>query len=232
MVRPGDFDRRMPTYRFHLALGAVFEQRADMAAVSHYGDENSEREALRGLAFADMNALARCGFKNQGAPEWLSARNVSLPEAPNKGARQSDGGLCLRLGQTDILVTADPFARGDRPAQLISEWAADPARAKGFDAHREEGFCWFLLLGNRTPELWSRVCSVDMRPNRFLDLDVAQTRAFEMGGVIARADLKGCPAYHMFFDIASSDFLLESVQTMMRGLDGRMVGLAALRSLE
>lgn len=230
-VQPEAFERRTPCYRLHGSLGAVFEAVGDIAAVAHYGDAEGEAAALRSLAFADLNALPRCGFKNAGAPEWLAAQGVALPAAANEATRQDDGGLCARLGGTDILIAGDPWGASDRPNALLQRWSAETSRPIGWDAHREEGFSWFLLLGAQAPELWSRVCAVDLRPGAFPDLAVAQTRAFGMGGVIVRADLAGVPAYHLFFDIASSDFLIEAVRRTMRPFEGRLVGLAALRSL-
>lgn len=229
MVRPESFDRRMPAWRTHQDFGARFEPMGDVAAVVSYGDENVEDSALARLAFADLCAVPRCGFKNAGAPEWLAARGVAIPEVPNRAARQEDGGLCIRMGGTDIMVVADPAGRSDRPRRLLADWNADTAQPKGWNAHREEGFGWFLLTGALAPELWSRTCSVDMRLDRFVDLDVAQTRAFDMGGVIVRADLGTVPAYHLFFDIASSDYLIETVCEIMTEFGGRMVGLAVLR---
>ena len=231
MVHPTDFDRRLPAWRTHRDLGAGFEALDGIAAVSSYGDETGEREAAVSLAFADLCALPRCGFKNAGAPEWLAAQGVDIPEAANRATRLDDGGLCLRMGGTDLMVTADPAGKSDRPDRLLADWAAEQTKPKGWDAHREEGFGWFLLTGERAPAFWTRASAVDMRLDRFADLEVAQTRAFGMGGVIVRADLAGLPAYHLFFDIASCDYLIETVRNIMAEIGGRMVGMAALRAL-
>lgn len=231
MVRPEDFDRRIPAYRAHAALGATFEAVGDVAAVWNYGDPVGEAAALDTLAFLDLNALPRCGFKNEGAPQWLASKGVAIPDTANRAVRQTDGGLCARLGGTDMLVVCDPSGHGSLPRRLLMDWAADSVRPRGWDAHREDGFCWFLLMGSRAPEFWSRVCSVDMRPGSFADLDVAQTRAFGLGGVIVRADIAGIPGYHMFFDIACSDYLIHCVPTVMTEFGGRLAGLSALRTL-
>lgn len=231
MIRPDAFDRRIPTYRTHASLGATFEAVGEIAAVSGYGDTAAEAAGLRSLAFADLNALPRCGFKNEAAPQWLTAKGVVIPDAANRAARQSAGGLCLRLGGTDMLVTSSPFGDDDGPNRLLADWAASDEKPRGWDAHREEGFGWFVLTGEQAPEFWARVCAVDLRPATFADLDVAQTRAFHMGGVVARADIAGVLAYHMFFDIASSDFLIEVVGETMAEFGGTFVGLSALRTL-
>lgn len=231
MISPESFDRRMPTYRTHKSLGAAFEAVGDIAGIAGYGDPEAELAAVRRLAFADLSALPRCGFKNEAAPQWLESQDIVIPDAPNRATRQETDGLCLRLGGTDMLVTGSPFGDDDGPNRLIAAWAAAKEKPRGWNAYREEGFNWFLLTGEQAPEFWSRVCAVDLRPSAFADLEVAQTRAFHMGGVIVRADIAGVLAYHMFFDIASSDFLIDVVRETMEEFGGMLVGLSALRSL-
>ncbi len=231
MISPESFDRRIPTYRTHRSLGATFEAVGDIAGIAGYGDTEAEAAAVRNLAFADLNALPRCGFKNEAAPQWLEKQGIVIPNAANRATRQAAGGLCLRLGGSDMLVTSGPFGDDDGPNKLLADWVAASERPRGWDAHREEGFNWFVLTGELAPEFWTRVCAVDMRPSVLADLDVAQTRAFHMGGIIVRADIAGILAYHMFFDIASSDFLIDMVRKTMAAFDGKMVGLLALRSL-
>ncbi len=231
MVRPDAFDRRIPAWRTHRDLGARFEELNEIASVASYGDEAGEAAAIAKLAIADLCALPRCGLKNAGAPDWLAARGVVIPEIANRAARQDDGGLCIRMGDADIMVTADPAGRSNRPQRLLAEWTSDSTQQKGWNAHREEGFGWFLLTGRLAPEFWSRTCAVDMRLDRFADLSIAQTRAFGMSGIIARADLGAVPAFHLFFDIASSDYLIKTVRDIMGEFEGRMVGLIALRQI-
>ena len=72
---------------------------------------------------------------------------------------------------------------------------------------------------------------MNLHPEAFANLYVSQTTAFGMGGVIARADFSRTLAYHMFFDIASSDYLIEVVQEDMEEFGGRLVGLSALRAI-
>ncbi len=231
MIRPETYCRRMPTYRLHEGMGAKFEAIGDIAAIHDYGDADFEAAAVRSLALVDLTALPRCGFKNEGAPEWLARNGVSIPDRANRATRQERGGLCLRLGGTDILVIASPYGDDLGPNELRAKWTAEKVKPCGWNAYREEGFNWFTLVGEQAPEFWSRVCAVDMRPSAFPDLEVAQTRAFHMGGVIVRADISGVLAYNLFFDIASSDFLIDVAQETLRELGGVMVGLSALRSL-
>ena len=231
MIRPESFDKRIPSYRIHTALGATYEAIGDMAAVSHYAEPDAEEKAVHELAFADLNALPRCGFKSEGAPEWLARQGIVIPDAANKAARQKSGGLCLRLGATDMLVAGSPLGDDDGPSALLLRWSTETVALRGWDAHREEGFSWFVLTGEHAPELLSRRCSVNLHPEAFANLSVSQTTAFGMGGVIARADISRTLAYHMFFDIASSDHLIEVVQEDMEEFGGRLVGLSALRAL-
>lgn len=222
----------MPTYRTHRARNAVFRALGDIAVVEHYGDVNAEAAAVPELAFADLCALPRCGFKNVGAPDWLQRQGVTIPDRANKATRQLDGSICARLGGTDILLCADPLGESRRPTELLRAWAADSSKPKGWDAHREDGYSWFLLTGRHSPELFTRICAVDLRLQSFHELEVAQTQALGVSGVIIRADLAAIPAYHLFFDIASADFLIESMEDVMAEFQGRLVGLGALKIAE
>ncbi len=231
MIDPASFLRRIPTYRTHQAMGAVFSEVNQTATPAAYGDAAGEIAQMAELAAVDLTALPRCGFKGPGALEWLKAKGVTVPDTANRATRQSDGGLCLRLGAADILLTADPPGRSAHPERLCAAWAADQARPIGWDAHREDGINWFILAGRRVSEVMARTCAVDFSLGVFADLDVAQTQAIGLGGIIARADLAGLPCLHLFFDMASSDYLIERLENELSVLGGRFVGLDAVRAV-
>ena len=230
MIDPASFRRRIPAYRTHQAMGAVFSDVNKTATPATYGDAAGEAVQMAELAAVDLTALPRCGFKGPGALEWLKAKGVAVPDAANRVMRQRDGGLCLRLGAADILLTGDPPGRSNRPEQLRAAWAADRARPIGWDAHREDGLNWFLLAGRRVSDVMARTCAVDFSLRVFADLDVAQTQAIGLSGIIARADLAALPCLHLFFDMASSDYLIERLENELSVLGGRFVGIDAVRA--
>ena len=231
MVQPEDFLRRIPAYRTHRQLGAAFRAAHGVAFVDHYSNPDREAEQARRLALADLCALPRCGFKGAGSVEWLTSQGIAIPSEMNRAERQSDGGLVARLGNTDIMILSDVTARSDRPFCLIEEWPKAEASPKGFDAYREYGFAWFLLVGEYAPELFSRISSVDLRFENFAEMSVAQTNVLGLGGVIIRADVVDIPGYHLLFDIASSEYFIEGMLETMEEFDGGVIGLAGLEAM-
>ncbi len=54
--------------------------------------------------------------------------------------------------------------------------------------------------------------SLDIRENSFSCPSVAQTRAAHLDAVVLRSDHFGNPAFDLFFDVASKDFVTRVVQ--------------------
>ena len=218
--------RRIPAYRWHQGHGAAFKVVDGAEIVSRYGTDVEAQSALE-LAALDLSALPRCGFKGPGTVDWLTAQGVVVPPKHNTAAPQTDGSLVLRCGSTDILIAGDIAMRTNRPAQLkISH--ATAIDGNGYDALREEGYAWFMLLGNKTPSLLAHVCEVDLRPQVFSDLEIAQTRVANLSTIVARWDLGRRYAVHLFFDVASSVYFCETISELLEKLGGKFIGYDSL----
>jgi sarcosine oxidase subunit gamma len=226
--------RRLPARRWHESQGASFKLLFDCGTPAHYGGEVvSEAASARDLAAIDLSALPRCGFKGRGTVEWLGVQSVAVPETSNKALRQTDGSIVLRCGSTDILIAGDVLGRSNAPWALREVHGRSPGASEiGYDALREEGYAWFMLIGKRTPELLAHVCEVDMRPHAFSDLDIAQTRLAGLSAVLCRADLAGIFAIHAFFDVASSVYFCEAIAELLAATGGRFIGHESILALE
>jgi sarcosine oxidase subunit gamma len=191
----------------------------------------SDTAALMELALVDLCLVPRSGFKGRGTPEWLEAQGLILAES-NQARRQADGTLAVRLGPREVLLLA-PWsgAPGTLIDRLDRAWpeGRDPGSPRGYPVPRADSHCWFLLTGRLVPAMLAKLCGIDVRPDRFAPLQVAQTQAARLTVVIVRDDT-ALPAWHLLADSASAEYLWTCVIDAMAEFDGLPAGLAALGS--
>src|SRR5262249_50838837 len=119
-----------------------------------------------------------------------------------------------RLGNEDFLVLPRSVADAQALAALKQDWVTETRRPKGFDAWRDEVWAWFHVGGERVSALLAKTCPVDLAGDRFRVLSVAQTRVAHTDCIVVRSDRFGAPGFDLFFDIASSAFVLASLREL------------------
>lgn len=154
------------------------------------------------VALTDLTALPRFGLKGAGSADWLTAKGVSVP-AINRIASYR-GMRVLRLGNEDVVLLAE--AKDAALAELVSAWHGE-AGAKGYSSWREEGWAWMRLSGPRVGEAMSRLCAIDLRPERFAADEIAQTRVARIEAVLFRSET----GFDVLFDITASAFFARAV---------------------
>lgn len=231
MVEPPYFPRRSFVYRTLIDSGARFGEISGAAVALDFGDPEGEAEAAGRMGLADLSPLPRTGFKGRGTVAWLTEEGVRIPKEPNRAVRQDDGALVARLGETDILILGDLDGSGQLVSRLNGAWPAAVAHRRGYPVPRGEGFCWFLVSGERAADMFAKVSGVDLRPRSFPDLHVAQTQVAGLGAVVIRDNRGPVPACHLLADSASAAYLWDCLMDAMGEFDGRAVGLSALRRL-
>ena len=80
--------------------------------------------------------------------------------------------------------------------------------------------------------MFAKLCGVDLSPGKFDDLAIAQTSIARVSGIIIRDDRGEQLAYHLLCDCALAAYLWDCLVDAMIEFNGRLVGLAAIRSLE
>lgn len=202
-------------------LGHVYADGALPDPFAGNGDGKSRHTISRGLAgkeivLFDLTAYDRFGIKGRGARDWLGSKGLEPPTLVNTMAPTSrDLGL-VRLGAEDFLVLSRPDVQSGSLAALRAEWEADERRPKGFDAWRDEVWAWFHLCGDGVSQLLAKTCPVDLHRDRFQVSCVAQTRVAQMDCVIVRTDRAQEHGFDLFFDVASSEFMLRSIKELER----------------
>ncbi len=230
-MEPASQTRRAFAYRRLVEAGATFEALGESAVATSYRNATDEGETARRMGLADLSPLPRIGFKGKGTTAWLDSQGITIPGAPNRAAPQPDGGLALRLADQEILLLGSLNEAGSDPTKLEGPWAASETKSRGYPLPRQETHAWFLLSGDKTDAMLAKLCGVDLRPAKFLDLSIAQTSIARMTGVLCRQDLGGTLAYHLLADSASATYLWDCLMDAMAEFRGGPVGLSAVRSL-
>lgn len=235
MAAPEDFARRSFAYRKLAGAGASFTAQADVAVADHFGDSTGEVEKARNLGLIDLSSTLRCGFKGNGAVDWLQGQGVVITEESNRAARQVGKELAVRLAPTEVLILADPMASGGGIASsLPAAWSNEtvpPKAPRGFPLPRQDSHVWFRVTGEHAAWMFAKICGVDLRPEKFSDLTVAQTSVARINAIIMRDDCPGLLAYHLLFDSASANYLWDCLIDAMDEFGGAPFGHMALRTI-
>lgn len=204
------------------ALGASWGEAAGdcVAALSIPGQHPAAAVVLR-----DFSPLVRTGFKGAETPAWLDARGVACPAVHNQAVVLSDGTLVARLSPGEFLLLAGPGGESATVASLNADWSIDNA-GLCFQVPRRDSHAWFRLSGAKTPEMFAKLCAVDLRPHKFADLAIAQTSLARLSAIIIRDDRAGTePAFHVLADSASAVYLWDVLTDAMAEYGGAVGGL-------
>ena len=225
---PAALSRRSRLWRALAEAGAVFEEVRAMAAPLHFGDPEGEAVRAASLGLCDISALARSGYKGWTALAWAAGIDgVAVPETNNTALVQADGAWLARLADSEVLVAGALDGGNATGARLAAAAAVEGAYA----VPREDANAALMLTGARAPELFSRLCAVDLRLHKFANGTVAQTPLAEVSAIMIRTDLGPTPAFRCLFDNTAALYLWRIISAAMAELDGARVGLAALRAL-
>lgn len=233
---PATLKRRSFIYRKLVAAGAEFaEVNGGAVAMRYPARGENETDCARRMALADLSVLPHWGLKGRGTMEWLAAQGLAIGADSNKAYRQAGGELAAKLAPSEIFLLDSLAGTGALPARLADAWtwaANAPRPQQGYPTPRQDSHAWFMITGVHAPEMFSKICGVDLRPAQCPVGTIAQTSIAKMSGIIIRADLGGTLAYHVLADIASAEYLWTCLEDAIAEYDGRIVGLAALRALQ
>ncbi|BCM20135.1 hypothetical protein [Mesorhizobium sp. J8] len=167
------------------------------------GGAADDAKLVSGAAvLSDLTDRPRFGLKGGGSAAWLAARGIPLPAVNRIGDHR--GMRILRLGNEDILLLAESAA--ETLAQVKTAWQTTAA-PKGYSSWREEGWAWMRLSGPRLAEVMGALCALDLRPGKFGDDDIAQTRV----GHIEAVTFRSPAGFDILFDITASAYFARAV---------------------
>ena len=228
--------RRSAIYRELVALGASFaEINGAACAMTCGGSAEAEAERARDLAICDLSPLPRACFKGHKAVSWVAAQGVTVTEANNMTAWQDDGACAARLADTEVLLLSDLGCESTLCERISAAWSPDPDPG-AYPVPRADTNCWFLISGRHSATMFSKICGVDLRPEKYAMGAIAQTSIARLTGIVIRADLVDAHggntlAYHFLTDNASASYMWDCLLDAMGEWGGAPVGLDAMRGL-
>lgn len=227
MTTPDLHLRRSPLRSALLKAGAKWEALGDIAVSAGLGNE----EAARHLAITDLSPLPRLGFKGRETIAAMQKRGVTLEPTPNRAFRQPDGGLCLVLAASEVILLSPLGGDGGRLKELHDGWSLE-AGERTYPLLRNDSHAWFAITGAKASDLFAKICGVDLRLSRFPDLSIAQTSVAKLSAIVTRADIGGTPAFHILADSASSLYFFDCLIDAAQEFGSSVACLDVLRSLE
>ena len=220
---PSRLVRKGPLDRAHRAAGLASAEVAGRAVPVRF----PVAADLSRCAFADLSALPRVGFKGWRVWTTLAAWGITCPTTNNAASEQPDGGLCLRLGDTEALLLASLQGTARHGFTAI-----DSPTAEGFfPVPRDETHAWLVMLGRAAPVVLAKICAIDCRMTKFPTLGIAQTSIAGLAAVIVRRDIGGIPAFHVLVDATSAAYLWAALLDAAGEHGGRPIGLEVVQAL-
>lgn len=227
MTTPDQFPRRTPLRPALDRAGATWMPAGEAAIADGLGSVADARH----LALADLSPLPRLGFKGRETIAVLQKRGVVLEAQPNRVFRQPDGGLCLVLAPGEVILLSSLTGDGAVLDALLTGWSLESGE-RTYPLLRGDSHAYMLVTGSKAPELFAKICGVDLRQDKFPDLSIAQTSVAKLSAIVARADIGGTLAFHILADSASALYFWDCLQDAALEFGTQVVGIQAIRKLE
>lgn len=227
VLDPQSHSRRSPIWRELAAAGARFGTVGDSMVAAAFGEGlEGELRSIRKLGVADLSPLARTGVKGRAAPGWLVGQGVEVGEESNRAYRCGRHSLAVRLAPGEVLILGGRDGTDELPQTLEQAWTVKAGMV--FPVPRRDGMFWFLILGEHAAAMLAKLCAVDLRPDKFGDLSVAQTSVARISAIVVRDDLGDVVCYHLLGDSAAASSMWSYLTDAMTEHGGKAVGIDAI----
>jgi len=223
--------RQSPLHRQHLSLGASLAQYEVGLLPEGYGDLATDTAQAAHLGLVDLCLMPRAGFKGAGSEQFLQQFSVALPGLPNRAQQQDNGGLVNQLSHDEYLLLETKPAPSAVITTLYNAWSLDDA-PDCYQVPRQDSHGCLAVTGQAAWRMLSSLISVDLRPHRFTDLQIAQTLLNDLSVIVIRGDQGEVPNYYLLADITSIEFLWSVLLDAMMDEGGGPVGLNAFQALQ
>lgn len=229
--------RRSLLARTHAALGARYVAAlpphltdSDTPIIADYGDPELETTAATLAGLCDVSMFPRWGCKGRGTPDWLKSQSWRLPDKVNHAEEQKDGNIVARLSNDECLLMGDLHFQSARIAELEVLYQQQlPERV--YALPRADSHACFVLCGEFSANVMSKICAVDLRSHTFSNGHVAQTSVARVNAITVRQDINDTLAFYILSDLSSSEYLWECLLDALLEFNGCPVGIDALHAL-
>jgi aminomethyltransferase len=211
-------------YHEHVAQGAELVERDGWLIPHSYGDVEAERVALRQAAgLLDIGESGKVDLKSDEVDGVLTeafpdAGSLEVGKVAPVGAGET---RLFRLTKDQALILVTPNALPgllDQLGRVVAE------RHCAHVTDISSGLCGVRLLGPIAPAVLERLSSLDLAPDRFSNLALAQGAVARIHALVARRDGAGLPGYDLYVDRDLGAYLWESLLEVGAPLGVRPVG--------
>jgi sarcosine oxidase, subunit gamma len=165
---------------------------------------------MSALEFERRNRCERFGVKGARAAEWLEARGIILPAAPNQWtAVAGDELLVARLGTLEFFL--EDCAGGGRVRGLES--ALDPPQPGVYPVLREDAA--FSLSGPGSYDVLAQVCNVNFADLELTSQPVIMTLMIGVAVLVVPQMVGAWPRFRIWCDPTFGPYLEESLGTVV-----------------
>ncbi len=166
------------------------------------------------LEFQKRDGCERFGLKGPRAAEWLEARGIVLPAAPNQWVAGADTGtsdamLVARLGSSEFFL--EDCTGGDRLRDL--EVALETGRPGVYPVLREDAA--FSLSGPASYDVLAQVCNVNFADLELASQPVIMTLMIGVAVLIVPQTAGAGPRLRIWCDPTFGPYLEESLGTVV-----------------
>jgi sarcosine oxidase, subunit gamma len=169
------------------------------------------------VTLADLTLRQRLGVKGSGAIGWMKRHAVTIPENDNMAVAHGAAMLVARLSPSEALLLE---TGGGKVMERLAATLPPHGDGGAYPVPRMDTHAWFRLGGPDAPKLFAKICGVDLRPEKFPNLCVAQTFAARLAVIIVRQNTKNEAQFHVLTDSASALYLWDCIVDAMAEFGG------------
>jgi sarcosine oxidase subunit gamma len=195
----------------------------NMKIAVEFASADIEQARKKVLGVTDVSCFERYGVKGPQASQWLADHELAIPSNPNSWTLCDQKSLVLRLGSSEFLVE-------DQLGGLASKkLASDTVRVAGvYKVPRADAA--FILSGSEVLNLFSELCSLDLRATSLLANDVIMTQVAGVSAIVLRQTLGGEQIYRIWCDGTYGSYMWEVILEIAVELGGGAVGLSSYQN--
>jgi heterotetrameric sarcosine oxidase gamma subunit len=213
-----------PLFQIGEKAGAVWSDFAGWQVAEQYGDTAAEQLAvLGGAGMLDLSAGGKVIVQGDQAATTLSTLPATTSLAINEGAYLGNGVEVYRLRSDQFIFLTPPG--GERRMIRKVETAAQSIDGLITVTDLTHGRAWIGLVGPRSAELLSRLCSLDFHPSSFPKGTAKQTSVARTTQLVVCHTFADKIAYSVIGGRSLAVYLWETILTVGRDLGMRPVGV-------
>ena len=230
MSEPANHQQRSFVYRKLAEAGAKFGEHGGQLHALELNGAGDVQKLVKGVRLCDLSPLPRVGFKGRDTFQWLRDNGVVVEGLPNRADRQEDGGLCAVLSPGEVVLLSPISGKSDLVSRLEYGWTMN-THVRCYAVPRSSLSFEFLIMGEKSPSMFAKICGVDFRADKFAVGEIAQTSLARMNATVIREDFAGCPAYRLLGDSASAEYSWDCLIDAMDEFQGGPIGLNKVLSI-